>query len=211
MTGSSVYDPGEEFLLKFGIENTTDDNKFAFHIIGLPPLHINSDLNGTIEAYITAVVGPDRLFLSQTLANITRISTALELDPPKPLPPQHIERFAMVRLPDYKGTMTWMRALVIERTETFAELFTIDIGNIYAVPLNSLYKMSRYYVPIALRFTNMTEYFFLRDFKKLLWAKVNVKIYSYDNVSFLSDTLEMRSSTDEQFDLSSARNALLKE
>ncbi|EYC27351.1 hypothetical protein Y032_0009g667 [Ancylostoma ceylanicum] len=199
----------EDLLVRFDLEKSGNRTKqLAFEYLGLPPLRIAVNPDGTVDAHITSITGPDRFFLSQKLTNLSKMSLDLESNTPKPLPAQGIGRFAMVRLPDYKGLLKWMRAIVIVQEKTYAEVLAIDSGAMVTVPLPSLFKMTREWNPIpplAFPVRMNSSQFFPSDVKRLLWKKVNVEINSIDDKNFLCDEVNFYTVEDELVDLSVAR------
>ncbi|KAL6728052.1 hypothetical protein Aduo_009863 [Ancylostoma duodenale] len=199
----------EDFLVKFHLEKSGNRTKaLTFEILGLPPLPIAVNSDGSVDAHISSITGPDRLFLSQKLADLSEMSLEMEKTPPKAMLTEAIGRFALVRLPDYRGLLKWRRAIVIAQEKTYAEILAIDSGETLTVPLPSLFKMTREWNPIPpLAFPVQTTYtqFFPNDIKRLLWKKVNVEIYSFDKKNFHCDEVNFYTAKNELVNLSAAR------
>ncbi|KAK6741399.1 hypothetical protein RB195_009323 [Necator americanus] len=161
------------------------------------------------------LLSPNRLFLSQKLANVTKMSFQWEHNPPIPLPENAVGRFAMIRLPDYRGSMRWMRGMIVSRQKTFVEVFVIDIGGKVAMPFSSLFKVGIEWIPIPpqafpVRLINSSLQLSPIDVNQLLWKKVNVRIESFDETDFLCDELKFYTVEKDLVDLSDIQDKKLE-
>ncbi|KAK6741400.1 hypothetical protein RB195_009323 [Necator americanus] len=138
-----------------------------------------------------------------------------EHNPPIPLPENAVGRFAMIRLPDYRGSMRWMRGMIVSRQKTFVEVFVIDIGGKVAMPFSSLFKVGIEWIPIPpqafpVRLINSSLQLSPIDVNQLLWKKVNVRIESFDETDFLCDELKFYTVEKDLVDLSDIQDKKLE-